>query len=610
MSDRPARHAWFTAPKTPPEKIPVRLWGQFRRQSPGYLAGLALLAAYQYLQYIFDNKLDSAVDAAVAGDGDLVTELGMVLVAVAIVSFGLRVLSRVAIFNGGRNAEYEIRRALLHHLQRLGPAFYGRMPTGDIMSRVTNDLGQVRLLLGFGVLNLFSTSFALVSALAVTLERSVKLTFASLAGLPLLMVVVLFFSRTMYKRQRDNQAALGRLSDRVQSSIAGVRVVRSFALEAAERERFEEGNRDYLEKSLRLARLRGVMFPVMQMFSSVGVIVLLWYGGHLVLTDPTFDAGSFLAFFRALARLTWPLISLGFLISVVQRGRAGYSRVKALFDTQPDIVDGDEALPAGPLELEVRHLSFSYPGREVLHDVSFELPPGGSLAIVGRTAAGKSTLALLLARLQNTPRGSVFLGGVDICDLALADVRRSVGYAQQDPFLFSTTVGRNVAYVLKEPDSEAARATVLAAAGEAQIREEIATLPHGFDTVVGERGVQLSGGQKQRTSLARALVSEPRILVLDDPLSAVDARTEAAILEAIDRQRQKRSVVLITHRVAAAKRCDSILVLDEGRIAERGTHEELIRAGGLYASVAEEQRVESALEDLGSLEMPAVGAPP
>ncbi len=610
MSDRPARHAWFTAPKTPPEKIPVRLWGQFRRQSPGYLAGLALLAAYQYLQYIFDNKLDSAVDAAVAGDGDLVTELGLVLVAVAIVSFGLRVLSRVAIFNGGRNAEYEIRRALLHHLQRLGPAFYGRMPTGDIMSRVTNDLGQVRLLLGFGVLNLFSTSFALVSALAVTLERSVKLTFASLAGLPLLMVVVLFFSRTMYKRQRDNQAALGRLSDRVQSSIAGVRVVRSFALEAAERERFEEGNRDYLEKSLRLARLRGVMFPVMQMFSSVGVIVLLWYGGHLVLTDPTFDAGSFLAFFRALARLTWPLISLGFLISVVQRGRAGYSRVKALFDTQPDIVDGDAALPAGPLELEVRHLSFSYPGKEVLHDVSFDLPPGGSLAIVGRTAAGKSTLALLLARLQNTPRGSVFLGGVDICDLALADVRRSVGYAQQDPFLFSTTVGRNVAYVLKEPDSEAARATVLAAADEAQIREEIATLPQGFDTVVGERGVQLSGGQKQRTSLARALVSEPRILVLDDPLSAVDARTEAAILEAIDRQRQKRSVVLITHRVAAAKRCDSILVLDEGRIAERGTHEELIRAGGLYASVAEEQRVESALEDLGSLEMSAVGAPP
>ena len=243
-----------------------------------------MLAAYQYLQYLFDNRLDSAVDAAVGGRADVVTDLGLVLVGIAVVSFGIRVLSRMAIFNGGRNAEYEIRRALLHHLQQLGPAFYGRVPTGDIMSRVTNDLAQVRLLLGFGVLNLFGTTFALVSALAVTLERSVKLTLASLAGLPLLMIVVMFFSRTMFKRQQDNQAALGSLSDRVQSSIAGVRVVRSFGLEAAERARFEEGNQEYLDKSLRLARLRGVMFPVMQMISSIGSIVLLWYGGNLVLT--------------------------------------------------------------------------------------------------------------------------------------------------------------------------------------------------------------------------------------------------------------------------------------------------------------------------------------
>ncbi len=593
------RRSWFSRPKTRADQIPVGLWAQFRRQSPGYIAGLVLLAGYQYLQYLFDNKLDSAVDAAVSGHGDLVVDLGLLLVGLAIVSFGARVLSRIAIFNGGRHAEYEIRRALLDHLQRLGPAFYGRMPTGDIMSRVTNDLGQVRLLLGFGVLNLFGTSFALISGLAVTFERSVKLTFASLAGLPLLMVVVLFFSRSMFKRQRENQAALGQLSDRVQSSIAGVRVVRSFGLEEAERARFELGNQDYLEKSLRLARLRGVMFPVMQLFSSVGLVVLLWYGGHLVLTDPTFDAGSFLAFFRALARLTWPLISLGFLISVVQRGRASYSRVKAVFDIQPDVVDGDQPMRDGPSSLEVRHLSFGYPGKKVLHDVSFELPHGGSLAIVGRTAAGKSTLALLLARLQNTPRGSVFLGGVDICDLSLSDLRSAVGYAQQDPFLFSTTVGRNVAFVLEDPDSEQARRTVLTATQEAQIREEIESLPHGFDTVVGERGVQLSGGQKQRTALARALVSEPRILVLDDPLSAVDGRTEAAILAAIDRQREKRSVILITHRVAAAKRCDSILVLDEGRVVERGTHDELAASGGLYASFADEQRVESALHELG-----------
>jgi len=318
-----------------------------------------------------------------------------------------------------------------------------------------------------------------------------------------------------------------------------------------------------------------------------------------VLTDPTFGAGSFVAFFRALARLTWPLISVGFLISVVQRGRASYARVKAIFDTVPDTQDGDRELAAGPVNLRVTNLAFGYPGKNVLDGVSFELQAGKSLAVVGRTGSGKSTLALLLARLQQTPRGAVFLNDVDICDLPLATLRSTVGYAQQDPFLFSTTVGRNIAYVLPNPDSESAHGTVLAAAEEAQIRAELESLPEGFDTVVGERGVQLSAGQKQRTSLARALVSEPRILVLDDPLSAVDGRTEAAILEAIDRQRARRSVILITHRVAAAKRCDSILVLDEGRVLERGTHEQLLRNGGLYAAFAEEQRVESELRDLG-----------
>lgn len=560
---------------------------------------MLLLAAYQYLQYIFDNKLDRAVDVAVGNAAGAISQLGLLLIGIAVLSFGTRVLSRIAIFNGGRNAEYEVRRALLHHLQRLGPAFYSRMATGDIMSRVTNDLGQVRLLLGFGVLNLFGTTFALISALAVTLERSVKLTLASLAGLPLLMIIVLIFSRQMYRRQRENQDALGLLSDRVQSSIAGVRVVRSFGLEETERSRFEEGNQEYFQKSLSLARLRGVMFPVMAMISSFGMVVLLWYGGHLVLTDPTFGAGSFVAFFRALARLTWPLISVGFLISVVQRGRASYARVKAIFDTVPDTQDGDRELAAGPVNLRVTNLAFGYPGKNVLDGVSFELQAGKSLAVVGRTGSGKSTLALLLARLQQTPRGAVFLNDVDICDLPLATLRSTVGYAQQDPFLFSTTVGRNIAYVLPNPDSEAAHGTVLAAAEEAQIRAELESLPEGFDTVVGERGVQLSGGQKQRTSLARALVSEPRILVLDDPLSAVDGRTEAAILEAIDRQRARRSVILITHRVAAAKRCDSILVLDEGRVLERGTHEQLLRNGGLYAAFAEEQRVESELRDLG-----------
>lgn len=600
----------FTAKKTPAELIPVGLWAQFRRQSPGYVVGVLFLGAYQYLQYRFDNLLDDAVDVAVNDGSGAVYKLGLLLIAIAVVSFGVRVVSRMAIFNGGRNAEYELRRALLHHLHKLGPAFYSRMPTGEIMSRVTNDLGQVRLLLGFGVLNFVSTAFALVSALAVTLERSVKLTMASMVAMPLLLVVVFIFSKKMYELQRQNQDAMGKLSERVQSSIAGVRVVRAFGLEASEKHHFEVVNELYLDRSLRLARLRGVMWPVMQAISSIGVVVLLWYGGHLVLTDPTFDEGSFVAFFRALSRLTWPLISLGFLISVIQRGRASYSRVHEVFQVQPEVRDGKRHLEPGPLRLAVKQLTFSYGNHRVLEDVSFELEPGQSVAVVGRTGSGKSTLALLLVRLQSTPRGAVFLNGIDICDLPLAQLRSAIGYAQQDAFLFSTTVGRNVGYALLDPDSPASEARIHAAAAEAQIREEIELLPDRFDTVVGERGVQLSGGQKQRVSLGRALISEPSILILDDPLSAVDGRTEAAILAAIDRQRAKRSVVLITHRVSAAERCDRVVVLDAGRVVEVGTPQELRGSGGLFATFAEEQRIENELRQLGGLEEAAAAGQP
>jgi ATP-binding cassette subfamily B multidrug efflux pump len=579
-------------------RFPTGLAAQFLRHGPRYALGVLLLATYQWSQYWFDTRLRSAINDALGPHHSRAVALGLGLIAVMLAAAVVRVLSRVVVFNAGRDAEYELRSSLEERLLELGPSFYRRMSTGEIMSRVTNDLAQVRLLLGFGVLNVINTVFALVSALAVMLPISGKLTAAALSPLPLLLLVSRPLSQEFYTRTRDNQAAIGKMSARVQTSIAGVRVIRSFSLEDAELEAFERTNQAYLDRSLSLARLRGSLGPIMQVTIAVGILVVFWYGGSLVLRHEL-DAGGFLTFNRALSRLTWPLLSLGFVLGMVQRGRAAYDRLRDVYRAEPDIVDGPLALPgqvAG--RLEVRDLSFAYGSSSVLRGVSLSLAPGRSLAIVGRTGSGKSTLAVLLARLQPTPRGAVFLDGVDVCDLPLSVVRSAVGYAQQSAFLFSTTAARNIGFPLDDPDSPESLRRIQEAAVEARVHDEICALPDGYDTVVGERGVQLSGGQKQRVALAMAFVSDPRILILDDPLSAVDARTERGILEAIDRQRAQRSVLLVTHRVAAAARCDQIVVLDHGRIIEQGSHESLVQRGGLYAAFAEEQQAAAELDQL------------
>ena len=573
--------------------------GQFRQNLALYLIGGLMLLVQQVLMARRDFFIRDAVDAIGASKFALVEQTAAFILLVSLGAFVARLLSRVTIFTGGRNVEYNVRTAFLSHLHRLGPSFFGEVPTGEIMSRATSDLYQVRLLLGFGVLNVISSTFGLVSALYVMLSVSWKLTAASLSIVPLLMLATRWFSTNMYLRVRENQQAIGEMSNRVLASLAGVRVVRSFAMEDSELQAFEEVNNSYLDRSLRLARLRGSMSPVMGAVSALGILVVFWYGSSLLIQPNGISQGDFVAFWLALLRLIWPMMAIGFVAAIVQRGRAGFNRLKTIFDAEPDVVDGAHDIPPTVRgAIRVHELDYAFGEHQVLDKVSFEVPAGGSLAIVGRTAAGKSTLAALLPRLLPTPPETVFLDGTDICDLPVEWLRASIGYAQQDAFLFSTTVQENIGYALDAVDGN--DGPIRAAASEAQVLEDIERLADGTYTVVGERGVQLSGGQKQRVALARALIRTPSVLVLDDPMSAVDAKTEAAILDAIDRQKEERTVLLITHRVAAARRCDSIVVLDHGRIVESGRHEELISSGGIYALFAEEQQMEASLASLAA----------
>jgi ATP-binding cassette subfamily B protein len=577
----------------------------------GLTLGCLCLAATNALSLAIPWLIKTSIDAlrglqvlGAARAHALVVRNALYIIACAVGQAAIRTASRVLIFNAGRNIEYQLRRDLFGHLTRLDPGFYRRHPTGDVMSRMTNDLGAVRMLFGPGILNIFNTAFVYATTLWLLVRLSPRLTLWALLPYPALLAGARVFSRRMYKASRAIQEQLGTMSTAIQEDLAGIAVIKHYTLEDRRHAGFGALNDEYLARSLSLVRARGTLTPLFAMLGGAGTLIVLWAGGREVIAG-RLTVGGLVAFNAYLALLSWPTIALGWIIGIWQRGVAAWTRVRELLTTAPTIVDGpdDDGVATGQPSVDVHGLTVAVDGRRILDDVFVSLPAGQTLAIVGRTGAGKTTLVDALVRMQEVPPETIQVGGRDVTRMPLHALRGLVGYAPQDAFLFSATVAENINFGIRgatgngesKLDNKLDLARVQRAAEAAGLAPDIAVLPDGYDTLVGERGITLSGGQRQRVALARALAADPQILILDDSLSSVDAQTEREILARLRPILAGRTSILISHRVAAVKDADQILVLDGGRVAERGTHAALLAAGGVYASLYREQLAAEAL---------------
>jgi len=518
------------------------------------------------------------------------------IVLVTLLRAGLRYYSRVLVFNLARDIEYELRNDLFAHLQRLPQSFYLRWRTGDLMSRCVNDLGSVRLLLGPGVLNLLQTPILFLAVFAAMLTLDVKLGLLVLLPYPAFLLIARSFGRAMHRTNLRLQEGLASLSNSLQETISGIAVVKAYAMESANQVRFEAVNRDLYRRQIAVVRVFAGLVPVLSLLPAAAMWLVLLVGGHEV-SGGKMTLADFFTFSMYVYELTFPTFLMGFVVALVQRGAASMQRLDEVLCVEPSIADRADLVPLEQLrgEIEFRQLEFHYPsaGRApALRDVSLHVPAGSTLGIVGPVGSGKTTLASVIPRLYEVPDGRVFLDGVDVNRIPLATLRTNIAMVPQDSFLFSMSLAENIGYGLPALDRE----RVVAAAERAQLAKDVADLPHGYETLVGERGVMLSGGQRQRTALARALALRPSILILDDALSSVDAETEAEIQRGLGEVFAGRTVILISHRISTVRDADQIIVLDDGRIVERGSHDELLAGGGLYARLASQQALEAELE--------------
>ncbi|MGB3309598.1 MAG: ABC transporter ATP-binding protein [Nodosilinea sp.] len=521
----------------------------------------------------------------------------LMVMILASVMWVIRMVSRITLFGVGRQVEFDLKQHIFQHLLRMEPAYFGRNTAGELISRATSDVDNIRRLLGFAILSLANTLFAYALTVPVMLSINVRLTLISLIVYPLMLVLVQTFSHRLRSQQLEVQERISDLSDMIQEDMSGISLIKIYAQEDNERRAFSRLNTRLLDANLTLARTRNTLFPLLGGLASISLLVILATGAGAI-ANGALTVGDFVALLLYVERLVFPTALLGFTITAYQRGEVSINRVEEILDAKPEVQTSPSATPLSLEQvqgtLEARHLSYAYPDSKTpaLDAVNFKIVPGERIAIVGPIGSGKSTLANALPRLLDIGPGQLYLDGYDVTELPLGDLRRAIAYVPQDSFLFSTTIQNNIRY--GEPHMEFPE--VQYAAKQAQMDEEIANFPQQYKTIVGERGITLSGGQRQRTALARALVIDAPILVLDDALSSVDNNTATAILNALSEGTQQKTVLFISHQMSAAATADRIFVMDQGCIVQQGHHSDLVQQPGLYRNLWEQHQLESVLQ--------------
>ena len=523
---------------------------------------------------------------------------GLIIIGLSLLSGTFSFLQRQTVVVASRHIEFDLRNALYDQLQRLSQGFYHTYSTGDMMARATSDIESVRRYIGPAIMYIVRAGVVIATAMTVMFIISPTLTLYALIPMPFLAVAVFFMASMQHRRSDALQAQYSRLTSRVQEALAGIRVLKAYTREDSEAEAFDKESAAYRQRNLDLAVVDSGFRPVFLLLVGMAGIIVVWLGGRLV-TEGSITIGNIAEYMIYVAYMTWPVASMGFVVTMIQRASASMIRLNHIFDTQPDIADTEEMVPSireirGAIRFDNVSFRYGEEGPWVLRDVSFDVPAGSTLAVVGRTGSGKTTLVEMIPRLLEATQGTVRIDDRRIRQIPLDVVRSSIGYVPQDVFLFSDTVGNNIAFGMPDADEE----RIEQAAREAVLLENVRDFPEGFETLVGERGITLSGGQKQRASIARALIRRPAILILDDALSAVDTSTENELLGHLRRYYGSCTVVIVSHRISSVMDADLILVLEDGIISERGSHEELLRREGLYADLYRKQLLEQEIAEL------------